>query len=133
MMSAEPLWRLNIPQIPRAKVLPRRDWNAFLPGRSETAMCKLDELAARIDAQNDRVAVLMRERNAHPEDEALKQKLARSFDELSAMEQEHADALQAHFRDDSFPVLSEADKKLRDEAQRILDAYENPSSGNASP
>lgn len=131
MMFAEQL--RNSPEKPRAKVLPRRMWDAFLPGRDETVMCKLNELAARVDAQNDRVAALMRERNAHPEDEALKQKLAQAFDELSAMEQEHADALQAYFKDDSFPVLSEADQKLLDEARRILKAYENPPSDNASP
>lgn len=129
MMSAAQLY--NIPEKTRAKALPRQKWSSLLPARNTKTASTLDDLAARVDAQHDRIAALMRERNAHPEDEALKQKLSHAFDELLLMEREHAMALRAHYSD-SFPVLSDEDKQLLDEARRILKAHENPSSDDTS-
>lgn len=123
----------NIPEEPRAKVFRRREWDCtWQTPQKDESRAKLEALSARIDKQNSHIAAMMHERNANPADEALKQRLLQAFDDLSAMEREHADALRNCY-DDSFPSLSESDAKLMDEARRILRIYENPSSDNVAP
>ncbi|WP_437672239.1 hypothetical protein [Sorangium sp. So ce131] len=110
-------WRL-----PRGNVLspsqpPAEDARAALRRRIEA-------LEEQTGAQHDRIAALMHERNAHPDDGDVAARLQQALDVLLDMQREYTELMSAYYRP-TFPMPSEDALQLLEEARGILKHYED--------
>jgi hypothetical protein len=101
-------------------------------GDREDSRRQLDQLEEQIGVQHDRIALLMHERNARPEDEGLKARLQQAFDELDVLQEERAARMSVYFPP-RFPSPSEEELKLIREAEAILEDYEDSPTDNPPP
>ncbi len=92
---------------------------------------ELDELDEQIGAQHDRIAALMHERNARPEDKDVAARLQGAFEALRVMQHTQVDRLSTYFRP-TMPMPSKEDSEVVKQALKILEAYENTSSDDSA-
>lgn len=92
---------------------------------------QLDELDDRIGSKYDRIAVLMHERNAQPEDKEVAARLQAAFEELRVLQHERAERMSAYFRPKPPVSFDESSYDVK-RAKDILKRYENTPSDDAS-
>ena len=92
---------------------------------------ELDELDEQIGTQHDRIAALMHERNARPEDKDVAARLQGAFKALRVLQHAQVDRMSTYFRP-TMPLPSKEDSELVKQALKILEAYENTSSDDSA-
>ncbi|MFS8068809.1 MAG: hypothetical protein ACMG6S_20810, partial [Byssovorax sp.] len=92
---------------------------------------QLDELDEQIGAQHDRIAALMHERNARPEDKDVAARLQGAFEALRVMQHAQVDRMSTYLRP-SMPLPSKEDSEVVKQALKIPEAYENTPSDDSA-
>ncbi|AUX27181.1 hypothetical protein SOCEGT47_077620 [Sorangium cellulosum] len=85
---------------------------------------RIDALEEQTGAQHDRIAALMHERNARPDDDDVAARLQLALDELLEMQREYAELMSAYYCP-TRPAPSEDALHLLEEARGILKKYED--------
>ncbi|WP_437591111.1 hypothetical protein [Sorangium sp. So ce1000] len=110
-------WNLPRPKLLSASQAPADDARVELRRR-------IDTLEEQTGTQHDRIAALMHERNARPDDGDVAARLQLALDVLVEMQREYAELMSAYYRP-VFPVPSEDALQLLAEARGILKQYED--------
>jgi uncharacterized protein YhaN len=94
------------------------------PNDQAELRAQLDELDEQIGSQHDRIATLMHERNARPEDKEVAARLQDAFESLHILQHGRAELMSIYLRMVR-PMFSEEDSEVMRRAQEIFEKYQN--------